>query len=115
MKCVNRDEHNVCILSNVHCGYPDCEKGKKMSNIPKEYLDLENDFGFTATDDPLAAVEEARSESDGLAERLTAVEKLVMPLLVNLMKNPEKENIRWPNRKEQVEAFVTKLLKLTRG
>ena len=29
-------------------------------------------------------------------EKLTQVEKLILPLLVNLMKNPEKDTIKWP-------------------
>ena len=30
--------------------------------------------------------------------KLVSVEKLIMPLLVNLLKNPEKDTIKWPNR-----------------
>jgi len=88
-------------------------------NIPKEYLDLSNDFGFTAateeeltepmiTDVRAATVEELKS-------RLLEVEKLVMPLLVNLLKNPEKEYIKWPNRKPVIEAQIEKILKVTRS
>ena len=36
---------------------------------------------------------------------LKELEQLIMPLLVNLMKNPEKEYILWPNRVEKVEEF----------
>jgi hypothetical protein len=86
-----------------------------MANIPKEYLDADNDFGFTATDDPIKEKDQALSEVEDLHDRLDKLEKLVMPLLVNLMKNPEKEHIKWPNRKPQVEAFIETVLKLTRG
>ena len=46
---------------------------------------------------------------------LTQLEQLVVPLLVNLMKNPEKEYIYWPNRKEKIQEQIDKVLKLTRG
>lgn len=52
---------------------------------------------------------------DVLQSRLADVEKLMMPLLVNLGKDPEKEYILWPNRTEQIDAQIEKLLKLTRG
>lgn len=47
-------------------------------------------------------------------ERLTSLEKLILPLLVNLMKNPEKDYIHWPNRKPVIEKQVEKILSLTR-
>jgi hypothetical protein len=46
---------------------------------------------------------------------LTQLEQLVVPLLVNLMKNPEKEYIYWPNRKEKIQEQIDRVLKLTRG
>jgi len=47
--------------------------------------------------------------------KLTELEKMIVPLLVNLMKNPEKEYIYWPNRKEKLEEQVSKIVSLTRG
>lgn len=90
-----------------------------MTNIPREYLDLSNDFGFTAVDEdevtePIitnvktATVEELRA-------KLLEVEKLVMPLLVNLLKDADtKEYIRWPNRKQVIEKQIEKILLVTR-
>lgn len=46
---------------------------------------------------------------------LKELELLIMPLLVNLMKNPEKEYIYWPNRKDKIQEQIDKVLKLTRG
>ena len=48
-------------------------------------------------------------------QKLKALEELMVPLLVNLMKNPEKEYIYWPNRKDKIEEQIEKVLKLTRG
>ena len=47
-------------------------------------------------------------------DRLYEVEKLVMPLLVNLLKTSDKEYIYWPDRKDQVEGQIDKLLSYTR-
>ena len=48
-------------------------------------------------------------------EKLKALEELIVPLLVNLMKNPEKEYIYWPNRKDKLQEQIDKVLKLTRN
>lgn len=46
---------------------------------------------------------------------LKKVEKMVMPLLYNLMKNPENEYIKWPNRKEVIQKQINKIVTITRG
>jgi predicted lipoprotein len=46
---------------------------------------------------------------------LKELEVLIVPLLVNLMKNPEKEYIYWPNRKDKIQEQIDKVLSLTRG
>ncbi len=88
-------------------------------NIPKEYLDLGNDFGFTATSEEEVTepfITDARAATvEELKAKLLEVEKLIMPLLVNLMKNPEKEFVKWPNRKEVVEKQIEKILSVTRS
>ena len=47
-------------------------------------------------------------------EKLKKVEALILPLLANLLKNPEKDFIKWPNRKPIIEAQISKLLAITR-
>jgi len=47
--------------------------------------------------------------------KLTELEKMIVPLLVNLMKNPEKEYIYWPDRKPKLEEQVNRVIALTRG
>jgi len=88
-------------------------------NIPKEYLDLSNDFGFTtATEEEVTEpiVTDVRAATvEELKKRLLEVEKMVMPLLVNLMKNPEKEYIKWPNRVPVIEQQIQKILSITRS
>ena len=46
--------------------------------------------------------------------KLLELEKLIVPLIVNLMKNPEKEYIYWPNRKEKLQEQLDKVLAITR-
>ena len=95
--------------------------------IPQEYLDMANDFGFTAVDDDEVAepiVESYKSASDKSIDELAKsakgklldVERLIMPLLVNLLKDAEtKHYIKWPNRKAPIERFMEKLLTITRS
>jgi hypothetical protein len=47
--------------------------------------------------------------------KLKSLEELIMPLLVNLMKNPEKEYIYWPNRTDKIKEQIDKVLALTRS
>ena len=87
--------------------------------IPNEYLDTDNDFGFTAVHeadvaDPL--LNEVKSTADTeFKQKLQSLEKMIMPLLVNLMKNPDKEYIHWPNRVGQIEKQIEKILAITRN
>jgi hypothetical protein len=47
-------------------------------------------------------------------DKLKKVEALIMPLFANLLKNPDKDFIKWPNRKPIIEAQIAKLLAITR-
>ena len=49
-----------------------------------------------------------------VAEKLSKVEGMILPLLANLLKNPEKDYIKWPNRKPIIEAQIAKILAITR-
>lgn len=48
-------------------------------------------------------------------DKLLQVEKLILPLLVNLKKNPEKEYIKWPNRVAAIDSQIEKILAITRS
>ena len=61
-------------------------------------------------------VEERKSQLDGqYRDKLSEVEKTVLPLLVNLTKNPEREYLKWPDRASKVQGYIQKVLELTRG
>jgi len=63
-------------------------------------------------DDEFDVVKNATSAE--VKSQLTEVEKLVMPLLVNLLKTADKDYIHWPNRTATIQAQIDKLLAITR-
>ena len=48
-------------------------------------------------------------------DQMKKVERLILPLLHNLMKNPENEYIKWPNRTNIVQQQINKIVAITRG
>jgi len=86
-----------------------------------EYIDnLDgDDFGFTFAHEEDVIAENKKYSSleeqvDDLKKRLEAVNKIFMPLLENLAKNPDKPMIKWPNRKEVIDKQIKKLTTLTK-
>jgi len=47
--------------------------------------------------------------------RMIEIEKLVLPLLYNLMKNPDKEYILWPNRTDALNKQIAKIISVTKS
>lgn len=97
-----------------------------IENILKEY-DLGDDFGFSSISEEEYnqaiedAVGEAVTETESqiikeYKEKLLAVEKLILPFLVKLMKTDE-TYIKWPPdvRRPVIKAQIERIVKLTRG
>lgn len=92
-----------------------------MTTIKNAYLDLDdidNDFGFTfaSSDDVLDETPEYSSvqeQVNDLKQRLYAINKIYMPLLENLNKDPDKDFIKWPGRKLVLDKQIAKLKSLT--
>jgi len=93
-----------------------------IDKIIHEYGDI--DFGFTAVDETEyeAVQEELKKESyqkditvEQYKERLSELEKLIMPFLTNLYKSREQAYIHWPNRGNLLEKQMQRVLKFTRG
>lgn len=105
-----------------------------MKNIPQEYLDY--DFGFTGVSEAeyegqikqveqtvsveaRQKIQEIEAEKDSiqntLEEKIDDLEKIIMPLLVNLLKTADKEYIYWPDRAEKIQAQIDRVLEITRG
>jgi hypothetical protein len=81
-------------------------------------LDEEFDFGFSVvSEDELKTLEkQLQSELQQTTEvvsqtknKLEGMRNMILPLLKNLMANPDKEYIYWPNRTEKIKAFIAKL------
>lgn len=99
--------------------------------IPQEYLTSNFDFGFTAVDeeevvDPIITDVKNTSQTqlesqlqqviDEHANKLLEVEKLIIPLLMNLLKDADtKEYIKWPNRRPMIENQIEQILAITRS
>jgi hypothetical protein len=47
--------------------------------------------------------------------KLKELEGLILPLLYNLKKNPEKAIINWPNREGVINKQIERILAVTRG
>ena len=60
-------------------------------------LEEEDDFGFSFSD-----TSEVKDKVQGLRD-------MIIPLLNNLMKNPEKDTIVWPDREKKIKAFIKKM------
>jgi len=52
---------------------------------------------------------------DVYKDQMRKVEKLILPLLHNLMKNPENEYIKWPGRTDIIQSQINKIVAITRG
>lgn len=74
-----------------------------------------NDFGFSAFSDEhlMQAEQEATElahtkseEAEYYKLKLHEMHGMIMPLLTNLLKDADKPNIHWPNRKQKLEEFI---------
>lgn len=83
------------------------------------------DFGFSTVSEAelkdiekklLQEVESKEVELEKIEKdyktRLQKLHKMIIPLLNNLAKDPDKEYIHWPNRTKKIEEFRKKIDKL---
>ncbi|MBC8442808.1 MAG: hypothetical protein H8D80_01320 [Proteobacteria bacterium] len=104
---------------------------------PLENYFEEVDFGFTMSDaDSIEGNETDGTQSSESLQRLEGkvdslidaaateslyrnkfddIESLIIPLLYNLKKNPDKEYIYWPNREEKLQEQIDKIISITRS
>lgn len=87
-------------------------------------LDETNDFGFSlVSETELKAHEQLlqkkieeqskvvqKTETD-LTDKLHGLRDMIMPLLNNLAKDPEKTYILWPERSAKIKLFIEKINK----
>ena len=94
------------------CGlYKECDEGCEnyILNIRyvKEFkmnLNEDDDFGFTFVDS-----NEIQQKVASTEDKLAGLQAMIMPLLANLKKNPEKDTIYWPDREKKINAFIKKM------
>jgi hypothetical protein len=83
-------------------------------------LDVTFDFGFSAVnEDELESIkilEKKAKDTEFIAadtqDKLQRMYSMVLPLIDNLMQDPDKSYIHWPNRKEKLHLFKSKLLEI---
>jgi hypothetical protein len=82
-----------------------------------DFGDINNNLAdLLARQETVEAELEAKKQEfiDFKANKLKALEKLIIPLLKNLKSNPDKDYIKWPNRAGILDAQITKILSMTR-
>ncbi len=109
------------------------QESKFVEHMPKRDFDLDFEFDtnswgeldFASEVEMKEGEEKAKEEieqgvrviEDVKAQRdkdMAKLEKMIIPLLINLAKNPDKEYIRWPNRKDKIESQIDAILAITR-
>lgn len=69
-------------------------------------IDSSVDFGFGFSED----LTESLTETAVVAQnKATTMFNMILPLLNNLKKSPEKPNIVWPDREQKINDFISKL------
>lgn len=85
-------------------------------------MDFDNDFGFSlVSEKELKAHEEALKKkveeqtkvvaqtTAQMQDKLHGLRDMIMPLLNNLAKDPDKTYILWPDRAKKIQAFIKKV------
>ena len=67
------------------------------------------DFGFTFADDMAEVLENTTNELENHQNKAQEIVNMVLPLLNNLKKNPDKPNIVWPTREKDIDKFIKKM------
>lgn len=72
-----------------------------------------NDFGFSTIDPVnIGKIEkesiESRQKAINAAGSFNSLKELIMPLLLNLQKDPHKD-IHWPNRDQKIGEIIKKI------
>lgn len=100
-------------MINTHMGFDREKLDAEMEALLSD--DTFGDFDFTFADE--VEVSEVSGVSDDVKSKMEKVEKLVLPILYNLKKNPERDYIVWDGAKRiaACEAQIQRILEVTRG
>lgn len=82
-----------------------------MVDTPEDDFSMDFDFGFTSEDELKAGELELQDQLGTTQVKLEGLRKMVMPLLLNLKKNPDKDIIKWAGteRVKQIDSFIKKM------
>ena len=105
---VDSDDLETQPQQPIQATVPDDFKDEILAKL----YDIENRI---LSSDNSGMINEHRSlvEQD-VAQKLRDVEDLILPLLLNLKKNPEKDMIHWPNRTAIIDKQIEKIKVVTR-
>ena len=70
---------------------------------------FEFDFGMDFADDLQEVVADQSIKANAAEAKAQKMYDMIMPLLNNLKKNPDKPNIVWPDRQKKIDEFIKKL------
>lgn len=73
-----------------------------------EPFNMDEDFDFGFTTKSSEEIELTLKKTVEL-EKVQGLRNMIMPLLNNLMKDPEKDTIVWPNREKKIKEFIKKM------
>jgi len=97
----------------------DEEYKAKTTEVEKKIVDIEaKSKDFSALEKKIdSAIKEIGYKKDYLEEKyvedMAKIEQLILPLLYNLMKNPDKDYIYWPGREEIITKQIEKIKDVT--
>ena len=97
----------------------DEEYKAKTTEVEKKIVDIEaKSKDFSALEKKIdSAIKEIGYKKDYLEEKyvedMGKIEQLILPLLYNLMKNPDKDYIYWPGREEIITKQIEKIKDVT--
>ena len=77
-----------------------------FSLVSEEELKRQEELLRKKVEEQSIIVEKTSTE---LTDKLHGLRNMIMPLLVNLAKDPDKNYIFWPERAEKIQAFIKKI------
>ena len=121
----NKQEVNIEDYDEFYFGFStvDEDEVKEFETQVKSRVAEETTNISTGLEDKINELLKAREGDTGRVEELEKkrkedllkVEKIIMPLLRNLQKNPDDVYIKWPNRKEVIDKQIKKIVAITRS
>lgn len=79
--------------------------------MAEDDFSMDFDFGFTTEEELKAGELELQGQLTDTQVKLEGLRKMIMPLLLNLKKNPDKDIIKWSGveRVKQIDTFIKKM------